>query len=158
VKSGEVPHGNGRGPANTATQAGSGRMEGWVGRMTRWLVGLVTIALLAAIGPIRSLECSACSPRSAPTPDRRLARGANLSHWFAQSRSGYGAEHLSTYVTNADARLLRRAGFAHVRLPVSMEWAFKASIEGQAFLATLVQQVTILNAADLAVVVALFPS
>lgn len=47
-----------------------------------------------------------------------LRRGVNLSHWFAQSFSGYGRDHLAGYIAQSDLERIAQAGFKHVRLPV----------------------------------------
>ncbi len=48
-----------------------------------------------------------------------LARGINLSHWFAQVRDGgYTPEHLATHTTSQDLALIRSLRFDHVRLSV----------------------------------------
>ncbi|WP_375461957.1 glycoside hydrolase family 5 protein [uncultured Enterovirga sp.] len=51
-----------------------------------------------------------------PAAPARLARGLNLSHWFAQSVRGYGPDHLAGFVTDRDLDRLVEAGFTHVRL------------------------------------------
>lgn len=55
-------------------------------------------------------------PSSVPA-DRlaTLSKGINLSHWWAQSFEGYTDEHLTTYITPRDFRLIRQMGFRHVR-------------------------------------------
>ncbi len=56
----------------------------------------------------------------------RLAKGVNLSHWFAQAynvsvegrQGGYNAFHFDRWITERDADLIRSAGLTHVRLSV----------------------------------------
>jgi endoglucanase len=103
---------------------------------------------LAICGP--ALAQGSASPRPA---DARLAKGVNLSHWFAQSLEGYDEPRLSSFVTEVDAQLLRRAGFTHVRVPVAMDRAFAAGPDGKAFVATLAKKISMLNDAGLVVVV-----
>lgn len=57
-------------------------------------------------------------------PSFDLARGVNLSHWFAQSFRGYGPEHLDRFVTAADIERIAAAGFRHVRLGFEPEIVF----------------------------------
>ncbi|MCX7801139.1 MAG: glycoside hydrolase family 5 protein [Fimbriimonadales bacterium] len=50
----------------------------------------------------------------------RLQKGINLSHWFSQWHD-LSPERFTTYVTERDMDLIRRAGFDHVRLPFNPE-------------------------------------
>ena len=62
-----------------------------------------------------------------PDPNKRLAtfqHGVNLSHWYGQSFEGYGEDHLSSYFTDDDARLIKQMGFDHVRLTVDEQIPF----------------------------------
>ena len=64
---------------------------------------------------------SAAQPNAASVSDARfarLARGINLSHWFAQARS-YDIQHLRSYMTVEDFKLIRATGFGHVRLTLN---------------------------------------
>jgi aryl-phospho-beta-D-glucosidase BglC (GH1 family) len=48
-----------------------------------------------------------------------LKRGINLSHWFSQSTTGdYSENHLQTYNTERDIRIIREMGFDYVRFPI----------------------------------------
>lgn len=100
---------------------------------------------------------------AAEVPDARYARlrsGVNLSHWYAQSIAGLGEDHLSSYVTPADAALIRKNGFAHVRLPVAPSAVFREGFGGDldaGKTARLIERIRWLMAADLAVVVELHP-
>lgn len=54
-------------------------------------------------------------------PDARfakLARGINLSHWFAQA-SRYERDHFESYITAEDVQLIKAMGFAHVRFTLN---------------------------------------
>jgi len=91
----------------------------------------------------------------------RLARGINLSHWFAQSPGGnYSREHLTTYNTERDLDLIARMGFSHVRLTLNPK-AISDSLEGVPFnperLALLDTAIAGFLARDVAVVVDLHP-
>ncbi len=94
----------------------------------------------------------------AAQPDQRLRRGVNFSHWFAQSQHGYGEPHLSLFIVNHDIELVRKAGFTHVRLPVSMEQSFRSGAAADPYVATLVKKIADIHRAGLAVVVDLHPS
>lgn len=61
----------------------------------------------------------------------RLARGVNLSHWYAQSQHGYGEDHLSTYLTREDAALIDQMGFTHVRLTLDLSVPFDLEKGGE---------------------------
>ncbi len=51
---------------------------------------------------------------------RRMGRGINLSHWWAQSISGqYDDERLGSYIVDADFALIAKMGFDHVRFTVN---------------------------------------
>ena len=112
------------------------------------------VALLASVGLVASQgPGDAKKPAPARAIDGVLARGVNLSHWFSHSSNGYGDAHLSSFITEADAKLMRGAGFTHVRVPVYMEMAFKPEEAQRAFTAKLVEKAAMLNKAGLAVVV-----
>lgn len=91
----------------------------------------------------------------------RLARGINLSHWYAQSTTGkYDETRLSTYVTEDDAHLIREMGFSHVRLTVDDSVVFDVSSPGALHadnVARLVDRIGWFLARDLAVIVDLHP-
>jgi aryl-phospho-beta-D-glucosidase BglC (GH1 family) len=112
-------------------------------------------ALLVSAGLVASQGSGDARKKPAPSHaiDGVLARGVNLSHWFSHSNNGYGDGHLSSFITEADAALMRGAGFTHVRVPVYMELAFKPEEPQRAFTAKLVDKVAMLNKAGLAVVV-----
>jgi endoglucanase len=110
-------------------------------------------ALLVSAGLVAAQGSDDATKKPAPSSaiDGVLARGVNLSHWFSHSHHGYGDGHLSSFITEADGKLMREAGFTHVRVPVYMDLAFKP--EEPAFTAKLVDKVAMLNKAGLAVVV-----
>ena len=51
---------------------------------------------------------------------QHLRRGINLSMWYAQAND-YSATRLASYTTESDFRLVRDAGFDHVRLSINPE-------------------------------------
>ena len=66
------------------------------------------------------------------TLDRRLAHfrhGINTSHWFAQvyASEGYSKQHFENHTTAEDMRLIKSAGFDHVRLSVNPSMLLNAS-------------------------------
>lgn len=48
----------------------------------------------------------------------RLARGINTSSWFSQTGS-YTSSHFKSYVTADDIKLIKSAGFTHIRFPMN---------------------------------------
>lgn len=48
----------------------------------------------------------------------KLARGINLSHWFAQAPR-YEHDHFQSYITPEDVRLIKSMGFGHVRFTLN---------------------------------------
>lgn len=48
----------------------------------------------------------------------KLARGINLSHWFAQAHR-YEPDHFQSYMTDEDVRLIKSMGFGHVRFTLN---------------------------------------
>lgn len=48
----------------------------------------------------------------------KLARGINLSHWFAQAPR-YERDHFQSYITAEDVWLIKSMGFAHVRFTLN---------------------------------------
>jgi endoglucanase len=72
-----------------------------------------------------AMVLAACTHASAgeAVPQKRidvLARGINLSHWFSQSR-GYSDQHLQSFITDHDLKLIRSMGFSWVRFAVDPE-------------------------------------
>jgi aryl-phospho-beta-D-glucosidase BglC (GH1 family) len=97
-------------------------------------------------------------------PERldRLARGINLSHWYAQSVVGhYGPEHVDTWTTRRDVQRVRDLGFTYVRLPFDPKllWTVENAPDklDPAFLARLEQAIAMILEADLAVMVDMHP-
>jgi len=92
----------------------------------------------------------------------RLARGINISHWFAQvyDAKGYTPAHFDTYVTGADFNLIRDLGFSHVRLSVEpkpmMDWDNPGELNAE-YLAHLDRAIDALLARGLAVIVDIHP-
>jgi aryl-phospho-beta-D-glucosidase BglC (GH1 family) len=80
--------------------------------------------VLSGLGAIVALGSPALPARAASSKQPDLSRGVNLSHWFAQSFEGYGAEHLDRFVTKADIARIAAAGFTHVRLSVEPDIVF----------------------------------
>ena len=60
-------------------------------------------------------------------PRKILAKGINLSHWLSQH--DLNKNHLETYDTEADFRLIASLGFTHVRLPVDTSLLVDLSAE-----------------------------
>ena len=75
--------------------------------------GLTACILSVGLGSPGAVE-----PAEVGVPPQRLAllaKGINLSHWFAQGPRDYPRKHLETYDTAADMALIRSLGFLHVR-------------------------------------------
>jgi endoglucanase len=72
-----------------------------------------------------SLSASERDARSA-----QLARGVNLSHWYAQSFHGYGDSHLANFISTGDLRQIAETGFTHVRLNIEPAVVFGSSPAG----------------------------
>jgi aryl-phospho-beta-D-glucosidase BglC (GH1 family) len=87
----------------------------------------------------------------------------NLSHWFAQSEHGYGAQHLAGFVTQDDLHRIAGAGFGHVRLSLEPSAIFaNAHPRGRVplaepVLAALHDALALIRAEGLAVVLDLHP-
>lgn len=97
-------------------------------------------------------------------PERlaRLARGINLSHWYAQSVVGhYRPEHVDHWTTKRDIDRVRHLGFTYVRLPFDPKllWTDENAPDklAPAFLARLDGAIAVILAADLAVMVDMHP-
>jgi endoglucanase len=147
-----------REPAMDETTARSSReLERRKSKTARYIFAsaLGLVALLVSAGLVASQGPGGANSKPVPSLaiDGVLARGVNLSHWFSHSNNGYGDGYLSSFITEADAELMRGAGFTHVRVPVSMELAFKPGEPQQAFTAKLIDKIAMLNRAGLAVVV-----
>jgi hypothetical protein len=138
------------------------RQQIWLASLTRRLCAVTcgVALLLAPAGPAISQQPSGVVDDRPGTgePDQRLRRGVNFSHWFAQSQHGYSESHLSSFIVDHDIELVRKAGFTHVRLPISMERSFASGQIRVAYVATLVEKIGKINQAGLAVVVDLHPS
>jgi aryl-phospho-beta-D-glucosidase BglC (GH1 family) len=124
----------------------------------------MTTSTLLALGAIAVASfASLVAAQSAVTNERfaRLARGINLSHWYAQSTTGqYDEARLSTYFTETDAQLVREMGFSHVRLTLDDTVVFDASSPGALHtnnLATLKSRIGWFLERDVAVIVDLHP-
>ncbi|MGF1634951.1 MAG: glycoside hydrolase family 5 protein [Phycisphaerae bacterium] len=92
--------------------------------MQHLLLIIAVALLLPAVGVIASPHDLA-RERAAG-----FVKGVNLSHWYAQSMHGYGEDHLSTYLTEADFALIRDMGFDHVRLTLSERVLFDPDSPG----------------------------
>ncbi len=123
--------------------------------LRRALAFLLTLTMLPAL--------SRADDGVPPERLARLARGINLSHWYAQSVVGhYRTEYLDRWVTKTDAERIRALGFTYVRLPFDPEllWtdpADPAKLD-PALLARLDQAVAMILDADLAVMVDIHPT
>src|SRR5690554_2604242 len=88
----------------------------------------------------------------------RLARGINLSHWFAQvyDPKGYTPAHFESFITADDLDLIRDLGFSHVRLSVEprplMNWDAPGDLDA-AYLGHLDKAIDAILARGLAVIV-----
>lgn len=125
------------------------------------LVGIVGLSLVSMVSASRADDTDPATSRSAAPlslGDPRLARGVNLSHWFSHSQHGYTEQHLSLFVGHDEIENLRRAGFTHVRLPVSMSHVFATGTAGDAFRSRLSEKVEMIAGAGLAVVVDIHPT
>ena len=135
----------------------SGRSPGagWINR--RAAIG--ALAGLAATGSaVRSRATPRPSSPGARGPD--LSRGVNLSHWFAQSHNGYGADHLARFVTSADIARVAAAGFTHVRLGVEPDALFATSGKpalNEAVMTRLLDALTMIGSRNLSVVLDMHP-
>jgi endoglucanase len=105
---------------------------------------------------------AATRPRTADVPEsrwRRLTRGINLSHWFAQAHS-YDRAHLRGYITAEDMALIRQMGFVHVRFTLNpailLDRAAPERLNADA-LAEVDRALDLILAHDLAVIVDLHP-
>jgi len=128
----------------------------------RWMRS-VAFLVIACVGLLVAAKANGASPSEGVSDARfaRLARGINLSHWFAQSpRGNYSAEHLTTYNTERDLDLIARMGFSHVRLTLNPK-AVSDAPEGLPFhaerLALLDAAIAGFLARNVAVVVDLHP-
>lgn len=93
----------------------------------------------------------------------RLARGINLSHWYAQSTVGhYRPEHVDRWITKQDVERIRGLGFTYVRLPFDPDllWTDQADPAklDPAFVARLDAAIEMTLATDLAVMVDIHPT
>lgn len=89
-----------------------------------------------------------------------LRRGINLSGWLASS-SDYSQQHVETYITPADLRLIHAAGLQYVRLgidPAPLVRSGLNSQEASAFLRNVDTAVDQALQAGLAVTITVFPN
>lgn len=94
-----------------------------------------TASRRAVVGGLAAMIASRwplVAAQAGPNLVKPPARGVNLSHWFAQSTSGYGSQHLRTYINDNDFSAIASAGFSHVR--IGIEPAILFSDSGQAHL------------------------
>ncbi len=105
-----------------------------------------------------SVSCAMAG--SADSLTRRFSHGVNLSHWFAQSVSGYDPARLAQFVSDADLKALKAAGLDHVRLSVSPSILFNVDhshkMNGE-LLSSLMSALDRIQAAGLNVVLDLHP-
>lgn len=99
---------------------------------------------------------------SAQVADKRvakLAKGVNISHWFAQA-ANYDPDRLKTYFNETDVALVKQMGFSHVRLTVDASMMFDADKSGVVSprFAELMQRLPWFLDAGIAVIVDLHPS
>ncbi|WP_406857044.1 cellulase family glycosylhydrolase [Alsobacter sp. KACC 23698] len=123
-------------------------------RLTRRAALGSMLAAAAAVAGARTGPALAAAPRG----PMALARGVNLSHWFAQSFEGYSATHLALFVKPQDLARLRAAGFAHARLNLDPDVMFPSGTALDATALTLLNRaLDAIDAAGLATVVDLHP-
>ena len=89
---------------------------------------------------------------------KKLSRGINLSHWFAQSFRGYDRQHLETFVSEADITRLVKIGITHVRIPVSMAIAFRQDDMAAIHRGILREKVSYIIVSGIAVVIDIHPT
>lgn len=114
---------------------------------------------IASLGAVGALGADQASAEQAPRIDVALARGVNLSHWFAQSLSGYEPADVKRYVTQGDLGRLRGCGLTHVRIPVDPDVLFERGADAfvEPLIAVLRGAVAEAAAQRLAVVVDVHP-
>jgi aryl-phospho-beta-D-glucosidase BglC (GH1 family) len=90
---------------------------------------------------------------------QHLARGVNLSMWYAQT-GDHSAEHINTFTTPADFKLIKSLGFDHVRVSINPEPLIAerqiGALRGDA-MARLDRSVTQILAAGLNVILDIHP-
>jgi endoglucanase len=128
---------------------------------------MLSIALGLAIGLTAAAACGNQGAQHTPGGDAppvpTLRRGLNLSHWFAQARSGqgYNQQHLTAHTTASDVALIRRLGFDHARLSVDPALLFtpaNVEIVQRDRLQELERAIRMIIDADLAVVIDMHPT
>ena len=125
-----------------------------------WACWMVVLAM--AYGLVAAADAAHCVP---PARLRALRRGVNVAHWLSVDDAVAGAvggDERSTPPWRrgpaaADLRLLRAAGFGHVRLPVSERLLLEEEEEGGG-LAAVATAVRLALDAGLAAVVDLHPT
>lgn len=123
----------------------------------RFLLPAVLIALIAA------KAAPAESPDASSTAFRRsaeLARGINLSGWFASS-GDLSAAHIAKHTTPADLKLIHDLGFTYVRIGIDPTQFTRSGLNSSDTAAALARLDTALDqalAAHLAVALTLFPT
>ena len=121
-----------------------------------WACWMVVLGM--AYGLVAAADAAHCVP---PTRLRALRRGVNVAHWLSVDDDGGGGGERSPPWRRgpapADLRLLRSAGFDHVRLPVSELLLLEEEEEG-AGLAAVAAAVRLALDAGLAAVVDLHPT
>jgi endoglucanase len=120
---------------------------------------IVLFALMTLPSPSRGADDGNVPPERLA----RLARGINLSHWYAQSVVGhYRPEHVDRWTTRQDLARIRGLGLTYVRLPFDPELLWTDGAEpaklNPAFLARLDDAVNMALGADLAVMVDIHPT
>lgn len=121
------------------------------------------LALLFTVMTLFALPRAAGADDGVP-PERlaRLARGINLSHWYAQSVVGHHEpSHTDRWTTRRDADRIAALGFTYVRLPFdpTLLWTDPAAPDklDATYLARLDGAVAMLLDAGLAVMVDMHP-
>lgn len=132
--------------------------------MPRVAALLLSVAALLTLPPATRGDDSGAGDGVPPERLARLARGVNLSHWFAQNiGNDCRPEYLDTWVTARDAERIRALGFTYVRLPFNPNLLQRDPHLAQPtdldadMLARLGRAIDLLLAADLAVMVDVHP-
>src|SRR5690606_14623450 len=135
--------------------------EGGVGLMVCWwnvVMMRLSITIFLSLGCLAMMASTGRGQALTDQRFARLARGINLSHWFAQvyDQKGYTPAHFESYITAADMDLIRDLGFTHVRLSVEpkpmMNWDAPGDLDG-AYLAHIDKAIDALLERNLAVII-----
>lgn len=89
-----------------------------------------------------------------------LQHGINTSNWFSQTATDYSLQHLRTFTTPDDIRLIHQLGFDHIRLSIDaaplLDWQ-RNWADGTAFMGELDRVVKLATEQNLAVIIDIHP-